>query len=173
MTYLTGDIPVGAYSSTRLSNLGIGHGAVDAGGGYTFFNPQAGLEFSIVAGFTYNFKNNDTQYQNGIDFHFDWGVSQFLTKQAFVGFVGYGYQQLTDDIGASPILGGFRSRVFGIGPQFGYLFPIGDMQGYLNLKAYGEFAAENRAAGWNTWLTFSISPMAPVSTATPTRRITK
>ena len=69
--------------------------------------------------------------------------------------------------------GGFRSRVFGIGPQFGYLFPIGDMQGYLNLKAYGEFAAENRAAGWHTWLTFSISPMAPVSTATPTGRITK
>jgi hypothetical protein len=173
MTYLTGDIPVGAYSSTRLSNLGIGHGAVDAGGGYTFFNPQAGLEFSSVAGFTYNFKNNDTQYQNGIDFHFDWGVSQFLTKQTFVGFVGYGYQQLTDDIGASQILGGFRSRVFGIGPQIGYLFPIGDMQGYLNLKAYGEFAAENRAAGWNTWLTFSISPMAPASTVTASRRITK
>jgi hypothetical protein len=31
MTYLTGDIPVGAYNSTRLANLGIGHGAVDAG----------------------------------------------------------------------------------------------------------------------------------------------
>jgi hypothetical protein len=122
-------------------------------------------------GLTYNFKNPDTQYQNGIDFHFDWGMSQFLSKQVFVGFVGYGYQQLTDDSGAHPILGGFRSRVFGIGPQFGYLFPVGDMQGYLNLKAYGEFAAENRPAGWNTWLTFSISPMAPTSTVAPTRRI--
>ena len=35
MTYITGDIPVGAYDSTRLSNIGIGHGAIDAGGGYT------------------------------------------------------------------------------------------------------------------------------------------
>ena len=91
----------------------------------------------------------------------------------FVGLVGYGYQQITDDSGASPILGGFRSRVFGIGPQFGYLFPVGGMQGYLNLKAYGEFAAENRPAGWNAWLTFSISPAAPASTVAPTQHVTK
>ena len=170
MTYVTGDIPVGAYDPARLSNLGIGHAAIDGGGGYTFFNPAAGQEFSTVAGFTYNFKNPDTQYRSGIDFHLDWGMSQFLSKQVFVGFVGYAYQQVTDDSGQHPILGGFRSRVFGIGPQLGYLFPIGDMQGYLNLKGYGEFAAENRPAGWNTWLTFSISPMAPTSTVTPTRR---
>jgi hypothetical protein len=171
MTYVTGDIPVGAYDPNRLSNLGIGHGAIDGGGGYTFFNPAAGQEFSAVAGFTYNFKNQDTQYQNGIDFHLDWGVSQFLSKQVFVGFVGYAYQQITDDFGQNPILGGFRSRVAGIGPQVGFLFPVGDMQGYLNLQGYGEFAAENRPSGWNTWVTFSISPMAPTSTVTPTRRM--
>jgi hypothetical protein len=171
MTYVTGDIPVGAYDPNRLSNLGIGHGAIDGGGGYTFFNPAAGQEFSAVAGFTYNFKNQDTQYQNGIDFHLDWGVSQFLSKQVFVGLVGYAYQQITDDFGQNPILGGFRSRVAGIGPQIGFLFPVGDMQGYLNLKGYGEFAAENRPSGWNTWVTFSISPMAPTSTVTPTRRM--
>ena len=171
MTYLTGDIPVGAYDPTRLSNLGIGHAAIDSGGGYTYFNPATGHEFSAVAGFTYNFKNGDTQYQNGIDFHVDWGMSQFLSKQVFVGLVGYGYQQITDDFGQHPQLGGFRSRVFGIGPQIGFLFPIGDMQGYLNLKGYGEFEAQNRPSGWNTWLTFSISPMAPTSTVTPTRRV--
>jgi hypothetical protein len=171
MTYLTGDIPVGAYDPSRLSNLGLGHAAIDGGGGYTYFNPATGHEFSAVGGFTYNFKNQDTQYQSGIDFHIDWGASQFLSKQVFVGMVGYAYQQVTDDFGQNPILGGFRSRVVGVGPQIGYLFPIGDMQGYLNLKGYGEFAAENRPAGWNTWLTFSISPMAPTSTVAPTRRI--
>jgi hypothetical protein len=171
MTYLTGDIPVGAYDPARLSNLGLGHAAIDAGGGYTYFNPAAGHEFSAVAGFTYNFKNQDTQYQSGIDFHVDWGISQFLSKQFFVGFVGYGYQQITDDFGQNPQFGGFRSRVLGIGPQFGYLFPVGDMQGYLNLKGYGEFAAENRPSGWNVWLTFAVSPMAPTSTVTPTRRV--
>lgn len=171
MTYVTGDIPVGAYDPSRLANLGIGHGAIDGGGGYTYFNPQTGHEFSAVAGFTYNFENPDTQYQNGIDFHIDWGASQFLSKQVFVGLVGYAYQQVTDDLGAHPILDGFRSRVVGIGPQIGFLFPVGDMQGYLNLKGYGEFDAANRPSGWNTWVTFAISPMAPSSTVTPTRRI--
>lgn len=45
----------------------------------------------------------------------------------------------------------------GIGPQIGYIFLIGNLQGYLNLKGYGEFDAANRPSGWNTWLTFSIS----------------
>jgi hypothetical protein len=171
MSYMTGDIPVGAYDPNRLANIGIGHGAIDGGGGYTYLNPQTGEEFSAVAGFTYNFKNQDTQYQNGIDFHVDWGASKFLSKQVFVGLVGYLYQQVTDDFGQNPILGGFRSRVVGLGPQIGYLFPVGDMQGYLNLKGYGEFDAANRPSGWNTWLTFSISPMAPASTVAPTHRM--
>jgi hypothetical protein len=170
MTYITGDIPVGAYDPTRLANLGIGHGAIDAGGGYTYLNPATGNEFSGVAGFTYNFKNQDTQYQNGIDFHFDWGVSHFLSKQVFVGLVGYAYQQVTDDFGQNPVLGGFRSSVVGIGPQLGYIFPVGDLQGFLGVKAYGEFDAANRASGWNTWLTFSISQAAPTA-VTPTKHL--
>ena len=55
-------------------------------------------------------------------------------------------------------VGCFQSQVVGVGPQIGFLFPVGDMQGYLNLKAYGEFDAANRPSGWNTWFTFSISP---------------
>jgi hypothetical protein len=170
MTYVTGDIPVGAYDPSRIANIGIGHGAIDAGGGYTYLNPASGQTLSGVAGFTYNFKNPDTQVQSGVDFHFDWSVAQFLSKQVFVGFVGYAYQQVSDDTGGSPLLGGFRSRVIGVGPQLGYLFPVGDMQGYLNLKAYGEFDNANRPSGWNTWVTFAISPAAPTD-ATPTRHL--
>jgi hypothetical protein len=173
MTYITGDIPVGAYDSNRLSNLGIGHGAIDAGGGYTYFNPQTGHEFSGVLGFTYNFKNTATQYQSGVDLHFDWGASQFLTKQVQVGLVGYAYKDIGCDSGSGDHVGCFQSQVFGIGPQFGYVFPLSQgLQGYINVKGYGEFGNSARPAGWNTWLTFVISPAAapppPVS-----RRITK
>lgn len=173
MVYATGDIPVGDYSPTRLANIGIGHGAIDVGGGYTYMNPATGTELSGVAGFTYNFKNPDTQYQSGIDFHFDWGVSQFLSKQVFVGFVGYAYQQITDDFGQPAVLGGFRSRVLGAGPQIGYIFPIGANQAFLGLKGYGEFDAANRPSGWNTWLTFSISEAVPPSTVTPANRLVR
>ena len=114
MAYVTGDIPVGAYDSTRLANLGLGHGAIDAGGGYTYFNPQTGHEFSGVLGFTYNFINTATQYQNGVDMHFDWGASQVLTKQVQVGLVGYVYRQIGCDSGSGDRVGCFESQVAGI-----------------------------------------------------------
>jgi hypothetical protein len=172
MTYITGDIPVGAYDSQRLANLGIGHGVIDAGGGYTYFNPQTGHEFSGVLGFTYNFINPSTQYQNGVDMHFDWAASQFLTKQVQVGVVGYVYKEIGCDSGSGDRVGCFQSQVVGIGPQLGFVIPLGDMQGYLNLKGYKEFAAEHRPEGWNTWVTFAISPAAPPAAA-PRRMVTK
>ena len=172
MTYMTGDIPVGTYDSDRLANFGIGHGAIDGGVGYTYFNPQTGREFSAVTGLTYNFRNAETDYQNGIDWHLDWGASQFVTKQVHIGVVGYFYQQLTADSGAPPILGDFKSRVVGIGPQIGFIFPVGNMQGYLNFKGYKEFDAESRPEGWNAWVTFAISPCS-VTTAPQSRLVRK
>jgi hypothetical protein len=166
MVYVTGDIPVGDYQEDRLANLGLGHGAIDGGLGYTYFNPQTGREFSVVAGATYNFENEHTDYQNGIDGHIDWGASQFLSEQVQIGAVGYYFQQLTGDSGEGATLGDFKSRVAGIGPQVGFLFPAGDMQGYVNLKGYYEFAAENRPEGWNVWLTLAFSPAARHNTAT-------
>jgi len=174
MTYITGDIPVGAYDPNRLANIGIGHGAIDGGGGYTYFDPKTGKEFSAVAGFTYNFENPDTNYKNGVDFHLDWGASQFLTKELMVGLVGYAYQQLSCDSGSGDRLGCFESRVFGIGPQIGYIFPIDQQhQGYLNLKGYKEFAAEHRPEGWNVWLTFAITPASAPSPGPARPKITK
>ena len=173
LIYGTGDIPVGAYDSTRLANLGIGHGAADGGVGYTYLNPATGHEFSAVAGLTYNLENPSTNYKNGVDFHLDWAASQYLPKQIFVGPVGYVYDQLSCDIGTGDRVGCFESRVVGIGPQIGYLFPIGTMQGYLNFKAYAEFDAAARPSGWNAWVTFVLSPAAPIPTATPRPMITK
>jgi hypothetical protein len=173
MVYMTGDIPVGLYSSSNLANMGIGHGAIDGGVGYTYFDEKTGHEFSAVMGLTGNFENTSTNYTNGIDWHLDWGASQFLTKQWQVGLVGYFYEQLTPDSGCAPIICPFESRVIGVGPQVGYLFPVGDLQGYLNLKAYGEFANNDRPDGWNMWLTFVLSPKAPAEKTSSSPMVTK
>jgi hypothetical protein len=174
MAYITGDIPVGLYSSSNLANIGLGHGAIDGGVGYTYFDQPAGHEFSAVLGFTGNFENFATGYTSGIDAHLDWGASQFLSKQVQVGLVGYFYEQLTGDNGCAPILCPFKSRVIGIGPQIGYIFPVGGMQGYLNLKGYGEFDNDNRPDGWNVWLTFVLSPAPPSSaSSSPPPMLTK
>jgi hypothetical protein len=165
--YLAGDIPVGLYDSSNLANLGIGHGAIDGGVGYTYFDQKAGHEFSAVFGLTGNFKNPSTQYTSGLDSHLDWGASQFLSKQLLVGLVGYAYEQLTADQGCAPQLCPFKSRVIGIGPQIGYIFPVAGMQGYLNLKGYKEFDHDNRPDGWNVWLTFVLSAAPPGADSSP------
>lgn len=165
MTYLTGDIPVGTYNSQRLANLGIGHGAIDAGGGYTYFDEQSGREASAVLGVTYNWRNPETDYKNGVDLHIDWAVSQFLSERWQAGIVGYVYQQLTADTystdgteGAlrAQLLGSFKSRVASVGPEVGYVFRVGNKPAYANLRAYWEFWAEHKTEGYAIFGTVSI-----------------
>ena len=170
MVYLTGDIPVGLYSPVQLANIGYGHGAIDGGGGYTYFNEKTGNEFSAVLGLTYNFINPSTQYQNGVDVHFDWSASKFVTKQIELGAAGYFYNQASCDTGAGALLGCFETRVLGVGPQLGYVIPLGDLQGYVNVKAYRDFDWAHRAEGWSGWLTFVISNSPTDAQHTPPHR---
>jgi hypothetical protein len=173
MVYGMTNIPVGAYDSARLANLGYGHVGVDGGLGYTYFDPAKGHEFSVVAGTTYNFKNTDTGYRNGQDYHIDAAAAQFLSKTFFIGAVGYYYDQFTADSGSAPFLGPVKSRVLGIGPQIGFILPMGEMQGFLNFKAYFESNAHDRPDGWNAWVTFAIAPAAQQATAAKPRMALK
>ncbi|RJG11068.1 phenol degradation protein [Pseudomonas cavernicola] len=154
MVYGMGNLPVGAYDPDRLVNLGLGHASMDAGGGYTYFDKKN--EFSAVAGMTYNWENTDTDYQNGIDAHLDWSASHFVTEQTHLGLVGYFYHQVTGDDGSGAVLGDFKSRVSAVGPQAGHFFTVGKELWYTNLKGFYEFDANNRAEGWNLWLTMAI-----------------
>lgn len=172
MIYGMTNIRVGSYDPTRLANTGLGFNAWDGGMGYTYLDPAKGLEFSATAGLTYNNWNHDTDYKNGLDFHVDFGAAKFLSKQFFVGAVGYIYQQLDADTGSPAFMGEVKSRVYGIGPQIGYLFSAAPgVQGYVNLKGYYEFDAHDRPEGWNVWATVAFSPAAPeqkpVSTPRP------
>ena len=60
----------------QLANTG--RGAIDAGGS-TSLNPATGDEFSRRGRLYLQFQEPDTQYQSCVDFHFDWGVSHFLS----------------------------------------------------------------------------------------------
>ena len=156
MTYLTGDIPVGSYDPNRLSNIGIGHGAIDAGGAYSYLNEKAGREVSATLGFTKNFENPSTDYTNGTDAHLDLGAAQFLNQQFFVGIVGYYYQQLTADQGQLSILGPNELRTRGAGPQIGYNFNVGGVSIYTNLRGYTEFDSYRRTQGHSIYFTVNV-----------------
>lgn len=148
MTYVTGGIPVGTYSATSYANVGLGHAAMDVGGGYTYLNNTTGLEFSSILGATYNWMNKQTSYQSGIDSHLDWSLSQSLSQNWQAGIAGYAYRQLTGDSGSGNKVGAFKSQVAAIGPQMMYLFNIGKKPAYISVSAYKEFWAKNRAQGY-------------------------
>lgn len=154
MAYTMGNLPVGAYDPDRLVNIGLGHSSLDGGAGYTYFDKAN--EFSAVAGMTYNWENTDTRYQNGVDAHLDLSASHFFTAQTHVGVVGYYFEQVTGDSGSGAVLGDFKSRVAGFGPQAGHFFKMADEMWYVNLKGYYEFDARNRPEGWNAWLSLVI-----------------
>jgi hypothetical protein len=156
MIYGTGDIPVGSYDSKRLANLGIGHGAADAGGGYTLLSKKIGTQVSAVVGFTFNLTNPSTNYQNGVDFHLDWAVSQFLSKSFHLGAVGYFYDQVTGDSGSGDKIGAFESKVASVGGEAGYFFSVAGNQWYANLRGYWEFWSKNRLPGFSIFATLNI-----------------
>ena len=131
MVYSRGGIPVGDYNPDRIVNLGDGHASWDNGFGYTYFNATTGFEFSAVSGLTYNFTNPHTDYQNGIDWHVDLEASRFLTKQFYVGAVGYTFNQLTGDTGSGATVGPFISRISAVGPEVGVFVSCRGNAGFL------------------------------------------
>ena len=156
LVYLIGNIPVGSYESQRLANVGIGHAAIDAGGAYTYDNSRTGLSLSAGVGFTYNFENYSTDYQNGIDSHMGWSVMQSLSATWRVGLAGYVYYQLTGDSGSGNNCGPCKSRVASVGPQVTYNFTVAGQQWSANLRGYYEFWAQNRLEGYAVFATLSI-----------------
>ena len=146
MTYVTANVPLGAYDMNRQATVGLGRWAIDGGGGYTYYNDDTGNEFSAVLGFTYNFMNPYTAYQSGINMHLELSASQYLTERFLAGIAGYFYQQITADSGPGATLGPFMSRVAGVGPQLGYDFNFGGRSASLSARGYYEFARPEPAA---------------------------
>jgi hypothetical protein len=85
--------------------------------------------------------------------------------------VGFLYKEVGCDSGAGDRLGCFQSQVAGIGPQIGWSFPAGSLEGNLTLKVYKEFGAENRPDGWNAWVTLDLSLPAQATSHSPAKSI--
>jgi hypothetical protein len=160
MIYLTGNIPVGTYSANRLAAIGIGHGAIDGGFGYTWQNGKSPWEFSIVAGLTGNAENASSQYKNGLDSHFDFATSYAVSANVQMGVAGYIYYQLTGDSGSGAKLGPFLSKAGGVGPQISWNFNVGSQQWSANLRGYYEYWTERRTRGPVAFFTLSV-PLSP------------
>jgi hypothetical protein len=161
LVYLLGNVPSGVYDSQRSANVGIGHGAVDAGGGYTYYVDEVGLTWSSVLGFTYNLENHTTAYRSGIDSHLGWGLSKSISTNWRGGVAGYVFYQLSGDSGSGDTCGACKSRVASVGPEAIYLFNVAGQEWSLDLRAYYEFWAQNRLQGVAAFVTLSIPLSSP------------
>jgi hypothetical protein len=140
-------LPTGKYDTGTGVNLGKNRYAIEPAFGYTYLNEENGHEFSTGLGYTINFKNTDTDYRTGDEFHADFLLGQHLPNGVMVGAVAYWYQQVTADSGGGAVLGDNKGRVWGAGPVLSYSTKLNDNLLSLNFKYYCEFEAKNRLEG--------------------------
>lgn len=141
-------VPTGSYDVHRALNAGNNY--------YSFrpifavsYLPASGWELSAKVTYTFNFRNNETDYRSGQLFHFDYSASYAVTPALRVGLNGYVLKQTTDDrqYGA-PVNGdGNRARVVSVGPAARYQFK----HAFLEVKVLKEFTARNHSEGESVW----------------------
>ncbi|HBH86591.1 MAG TPA: hypothetical protein DDY17_03170 [Syntrophaceae bacterium] len=141
-------IPVGAYSEDRLANPGRNYWTFEPVLGITYLS-NGGFELSAKFMYDFNTENDDTNYESGQEFHFDYTIGYHVNKQWAVGIGGYYYCQRTEDEknGIKQGPGGFEGRVFSIGPVVRYAYK--NMS--FALKWQPEFEARNRPEGDKFW----------------------
>ena len=169
MVYSAGDVPVGDYNPNRLANIGIGHGAIDFGAGYTYLNPATGI--GILGRRRRHLQFQESRYSISERRRFPFRLGRVaISVQA--GLCRLRRLRLSTDHRRFRPTGCSRrlplSRSTASVRRSDTFSKIGENQAFLGLKGYGEFDADNRPHGWNTWVTFSISE-AVATTVTPVK----
>jgi hypothetical protein len=135
--------PTGHYDVDNAFNAGVNHWTIAPTVGMTYIT-NSGFEISSRMQLSFNTENPDTNYTSGVEYMQEFAAGQHVGRWT-LGVGGYAYQQLTDDKGVG-VVDGNRGRVFALGPAISFFDPGKPV---LSFHAYKEFAAENRAEGYN------------------------
>ncbi|QMW23033.1 SphA family protein [Sandaracinobacteroides saxicola] len=120
-------IPTGRYRPDAILNLSRNYWSIDPTVSYTYLDEEKGRDLSFTAGILFNFKNPDTQYKTGEEFHLDFNLGQYFSEHVGVGVTGYWYEQISSDSGKLPFYArnGFKGSGIGVGPSAFGSFDIG------------------------------------------------
>ena len=142
MVYAMTNLPVGAYDRRVSSILGLAIGRSTPAGATPISTRSPANEFSVVSGLTYNFRKPEP------------GLPERRRLASRLGRLALRDQADAYRAGRLFLSADHRRQRFWrharrlqiacdrrSGPQIGFLFPVGDMQGYLNLKVYKEVEA--------------------------------
>ena len=150
------NIPIGQYREGQLANLAFHRWAGDASLAMTWNDGKSGWDVTGKAGFTFNGKNDDTDYTTGTEFHLEGSIEKKLSKTWSAGLQAYYFDQVSGDTGSGATLGSFKGEVTGVGVTAAHSFILGKMPASLRFRAFTEFDAKNRLEGNSVWLGLSL-----------------
>ena len=149
--------PTGDYDEEDLANTGLNYWTSEVDVAATYFNEEKGRDYSVVVGYGYNTKNDDTDYQSGDEVHLDFVLNQFFTESFAIGVNGYFYRQIGADSGDGALLGSFKGEGAGIGPAIYFMKKISGKDVYFIAKWIHDYHAENRIKGDYVYASFAFS----------------
>lgn len=148
-----GVLDTGKYDSATptqplVANIGKNYNTVRPIIAYTYA-PQNGLDISTKLSYSFNTKNDDTQYKSGEYFAGDYSVGYKLNDHVKVAVEGYAFKQTeSDEVNGNKI--GMRGQVLAVGPAIQYQ----DKNWSLEAKYLKETNVENRPEGHTSYLKF-------------------
>lgn len=140
--------PTGAYDKNDVANIGRNHWAVQPVIGMSYIQPQ-GFNGDLKLMWTFNTKNDDTDYKDGQELIVDYAVGWGLGNGWTLGVGGYYYQQLTNDEQNGTTVKNNKGRAFAFGPSVRYDSGKG---WFVDAKFQDETAVRNRADGSAFWI---------------------
>ncbi len=147
--------PTGDYDKGQLANVGKNYWTFEPTVSVNYISSKIGLELTGFAGWDFNTKNDDTDYQTGQQFHIDVTAAEHIPLfggLTGIGVNGFYYQQVTGDSGSgAERLGSFKGRTEGIGPVVSYITKIGEKDLVAEIKWLPELSVENRLKGDYIW----------------------
>lgn len=150
-------VPSGSFTVGDLANTGKNYWTFNPLAAMNYNNPQNGLEAVAYTGFNFNTENSSTNYLSGHEFYLDFTVNKRFKNGVGVGGTGFVFQQLTGDSGSGALLGSFRGRTVGIGPELSYVTPVSqNLLFAMEAKWMPEIEVKNRLRGNWIWFKFAF-----------------
>ncbi|WP_083637195.1 MULTISPECIES: SphA family protein [Marinobacter] len=154
-TGFSGFIPLGDYDRNNLINTTSNTASYVQEFNMTWFANQE-WELSLSPTFTFNFENDDTDYESGDVFNVDYfaGYRPASAPQWQVGVAGHYTKQFSDDeINGQTVGDGNRLQKLAIGPQVFY--GLGPKTAIV-FKYLHETEVENSSEGGSFWFQFAM-----------------
>lgn len=140
--------PTGRFNQTDMANIGRNYWAIQPVVTASY-NDRAGWNADVKVMYDVNFKNRDTNYKSGQEFHVDYALGCGFKQNWVAGVGGYAYKQITTDEKNGLKLPNNKGQAFAIGPSIKYdngkgMFVMAKLQREMNVR--------NRPQGYAFWI---------------------